>query len=545
MLPVFALLLAHRTAADLVLIHGRIWTDGHLTASTEMAVREGRIVFVGKDAAPYIGPHTTVLDAKAKWVVPGLIDSHAHMAECGPEFHYQLDLGPAKSKDEFVQRVAAQCKRLRPGAWAQGFGWSVESYPSPEPPSKAWLDPVTGDHPALYSRMDGHSVVVNSIALQRAGITATGPTDPAGGRIERDPATHEPTGVLTDTAIGLVSPPPPSAEDIADGLRAVIDEAHRYGVVAASEIVGPAEVQAWEEYAGQPGRSFRAALYLRAYGPDSAAQVKQIPEVPGWVIPRGVKLFMDGSLGSRSAYMAEPFTNPLPDQPANWRGLERPGAANGSYRRIIDAAAAANIQVATHAIGDQANHDILDLYAATPGIQRRRFRVEHAQHLLPGDIARFGELGVIASMQPYHKADDARYCEQVIGYQRSLTSYAYADLRKTGARLAFGSDFDVVTINPWVGMATAVTGRTKTGRVWMPQQDIPLDAALDAYTRGAAYAMFMEDELGRLAEGYHADFVVLDRNPKRDGSDLALVHPTAVYVEGRPVKLPLPVPASR
>jgi predicted amidohydrolase YtcJ len=337
--------------------------------------------------------------------------------------------------------------------------------------------------------------------------------------------------------MGYVKPPPPSDAEATAGLDAVIEEAHRYGVTCSSEIIDGSLLPVWQAYASRPSRSFRAALFFRAPNPETVAEVKRIPEVPHWLMPRGVKLFMDGSLGSRSAYMATPFTTPLPTQPAGWRGIEKPGAKDGTYRRIIDAAAAANIQVIVHAIGDQANHDILDLFAATPEIEHRRFRIEHAQHLLPDDIPRFGQLGVIASMQPYHKSDDGRYCEEVIGTPRSMTSYAYADLRRTGARLAFGSDFDVVTINPWVGMATAVTGRISTGKVWMPHENIPLGAALDAYTRGGAFAMFMEDDLGRLAPDYRADFLILDRNPKPDGSDLGLVHPSAVYVEGKAVRI--------
>ena len=191
------------------------------------------------------------------------------------------------------------------------------------------------------------------------------------------------------------------------------------------------------------------------------------------------------------------------------------------------------MQVITHAIGDQANHDILDLYSELPDIQKRRFRVEHAQHLETQDIPRFHQLGVIASMQPFHKADDGQYAEEVIGVERCKTSYAFRDILKTGGILAFGSDFGVVTINPWVGIETAVTGRISTGKLWMPHENITLDQALNAYTRDAAYSMFMENEIGRISPGYHADFVILDRKLNPDGSNVGRAKPAFVFVEGK------------
>jgi len=535
MLALIALAAFRQNPADVVVVNGRIWTDGRLTTATGLAVTGDKVAYVGRDLKPWIGPQTKVIDAHGHWVTPGLIDSHTHLVETGPEFKYDLDLRPATSKADFIQRVKNWTEHLPAGAWAQGSGWSSESYPEKQNPNREWLDPVTGDRPAVFSRMDGHSLVANSAALKRAHITKDGPKDPAGGSIERDPATGEPTGILTDNAMGLISTPLPTNEQTLRGLEATIDEAHRWGVTASGDIVNPLLVWAWQAYMKRPDRAFRVALYLRAFGPESPAAVKKNPSIPGWMEPHGVKLFMDGSLGSRSAYMAAPFAKPLPTQPADWRGLERPGAKDGTYAKIIAAAVRENVQVITHAIGDEANHDILDLYAQAPGVQTRRFRVEHAQHLLPADIKRFGQLGVIASMQPFHKADDGRYCEEIIGAERSRSSYAYRDLLKTNARLAFGSDFDVVTLNPWVGIATAVTGRISTGKVWMPHENISLDHALDAYTRGAAYSMFMENEIGRLAPGFAADFVVLDRAPKTDGTDIGKVKPDHVFEAGREV----------
>ncbi len=515
--------------ADLVVRHARIWTDGRLTKATALAVRGGRIVYVGNDPRPYVGPRTKTVDAGNRLVTPGIVDSHTHVAESGPDFKYALDLRPATSRADFVKRVREWSAKLPAGAWLVGGGWSVESYPDRATPSRAWIDAATGDRPAVLTRMDGHSRLVNSAALRKAGIAKDGPPDPPGGSIERGPD-GEPTGILTDTAMGLVSPPAPSFAQMEAGLRAAVAEANRHGVTAVSDVVGLAQFPVLARYAASPGRSLRFGLYRRV---ERAAEVSGAgPRVAGWLEPRGFKLYMDGSLGSRSAYMAAPFSKPLPTQPKGWRGLPRAGATNGEYRRIMAAAARENLQVIVHAIGDAANHDVLDLFAGVPGIAKRRFRVEHAQHLLPGDIPRFAQLGVIPSMQPYHKADDGRYCEEVIGTARSRTSYAYRDLLRAKARLAFGSDFDVVTLDPWIGIHTAVTGRIMGGKVWMPHQNVSFDQALDAYTRGGAYAMFREGDLGRLAPGYRADFVIVQGWPYKKNGTVGL-RARATYVEGR------------
>lgn len=515
--------------ADLVVRHARIWTDGHLTKATMLAVRGGQIVYVGADAASYVGRKTRVVDAGNRLVTPGIIDSHTHVAESGPSFKYDLDLRPAVSRDDFVRRVRDWNVKLPQGVWMTGGGWSVESYPDKSTPSRAWIDAATGDRPTVLTRMDGHSLLANTAALKKAGITRDTKA-PAGGSVERGPD-GEPTGILTDTAMGLAPVPGPTAAQAEAGLRAAVAEANRYGVTAVGDVVGDAQVGLVTRYTRTKDRSLRFALYRRVDDPSAVTLLtKGFKGVPGWTELRGIKLYMDGSLGSRSAYMAAPYDKPLPSQPKDWRGLPRAGATDGTYRRIMTEAAKANLQVIVHAIGDGANRGVLNLFAAVPGIQGRRFRVEHAQHLLPADIPRFARLGVIPSMQPYHKADDGRYCEEVIGTARSRTSYAFRDLVRAKARLAFGSDFDVVTIDPWIGIHTAVTGQILGGKIWMPHQNLTFDQALDAYTRAGAYAMFRENDLGRLAKGYRADFVILEGEPYRSTKGLK---PAATYVDGR------------
>jgi predicted amidohydrolase YtcJ len=383
--------------------------------------------------------------------------------------------------------------------------------------------------------MDGHSVLANSAALKLSNIDKNGPPSPAGGVIDRD-ADGEPTGILRERASGLVNPPASSAEDTYRGFKAAVKNANSFGVTASSDIASPLRIASYRRYFAEKNPTFRIGFYSRTDSWPLAFQaLAQVKPIAGWFQPNGVKAYMDGSLGSRTAYMHEPFTKPLPQQPADWRGLPMPGAVDGTYATRFQEAASRGLQVIVHAIGDQANHDVLDLFSQVPNVQNRRFRIEHVQHLLPSDYESFAKFGVIPSMQPYHKADDGRYCEDVIGTARSRSSYAFKSLLGHQAKLAFGSDWPVVTINPWEGIKTAVTGRILTGKIWMPEQNISLDEALDSYTRRGAYAMKMESVIGSLTAGHRADFAILNLDPFKQGIDLAKVRPISLYVEGRKV----------
>ncbi len=521
--------------ADLVVVNGKVWTDGHLTANTFVAIKGDRIVGIGKTPGKWISKGTQVIDAKQHWVLPGMIDAHTHIAESCVEFINDLRMEKLTSKADFVAKVGSWTKKIPQGEWVLGRGWSVESYPDKSAPTKDWIDEVTKGHPAMFTRMDGHSVLVNSAALAKAKITKDGPPDPPGGKIERDPVTHEPTGLLTDNATDLVQTPAPTPAQYDRTLPLTVAEANRFGVTSVGDIAGLLAEAAWKRYMKRADRSIRVSLYRHAPTPASIRSGFKPSPAPDWFEARGVKLYMDGSLGSRSAAMLEPFSKPLNTQPKDWKGLNMPGAGNGTYAKILAAAAERDVQVIVHAIGDAANREVLDLMEPVPNLRKLRFRVEHVQHLHPSDIARFSALGVIPSMQPYHKADDGRYCEELIGTPRSRTSYAFKDLVNSGAALAFGSDFPVVTINPWVGVATAVTGRIVTGKIWMPHQNITLDQALDSYTRRAAYANKMETRVGRLAPGYLADVLILDRALDPKGSNVASTMPSHVIVGGRVV----------
>jgi predicted amidohydrolase YtcJ len=519
--------------ADLVVTNATLWTDGQVVRGSFLAVRDGRFVHVGDPRPELVGPTTVRVNAEGRLVTPGVIDSHTHMVEHGKNL-FNLNLRGSRDKAEFVRRVKDWNEKLPQGRWLFGTGWSAESWPEKQEPTKEWIDAVTGERPAVLTRMDGHSMLVNSAALKLSGITKDGPPNPAGGVIDRDPATNEPTGRLRNAAMGLIKSPGATPEETYEGLKAAVREANRYGVTAVSEICSTFNFALVRNYVSEPNPTLRFALYARTSDwPTTIQAVKGFKNVDGWVNARGLKVYMDGSLGSRTAFMSTPFNSQPAGKEADWRGLPMPGATDGTYRRGFQQAAENDLQVIVHAIGDQSNHDLLNMFSEVPFVQRKRFRIEHVQHLMAQDYPRFGQLGVIPSMQPYHKADDGRYCEEVIGEDRSRTSYAFRSLLKHRARLAFGSDWSVVTINPWAGIAAAVTSKVLTGDIWMPHERITFDQALDAYTRGSAYAMFAERELGRLEPGYRADFVVLNDSPYRSGVDLWKIAPVATYVEGR------------
>lgn len=534
----FLPILQNAPPADLVVRHARIWSDGHLLDADFMAVRQGKFVLVGREDRRLIGPETRIVDAKGRVVLPGMIDSHTHLLESGGDVKYSVDLRPAKSRAQFVSLVAQRHRALPAGAWLMGHGWSAESWPGHAQPRKEWIDAVTGSRPAMLWRMDGHSMLVNSAALRAAHIDRKGPPNPVGGVIDRDPQTGEPTGMIRDAAREFIDRVTPSLspEQKYEGLKAAVAEANRHGITAVAEICSPEDAQILRRYVVREQPTVRFAVYLYT-GPNwkrNIANAKAFRNVPGWAEVKGLKVFMDGSLGSRTAYMIEPFLERPVGKDASWHGTPMAGVLNGEYEHGFALAADAGYQVIAHAIGDLANRQALDFFAKVPDIQRKRCRIEHAQHLTESDIPRFGQLGVIASMQPYHKADDGRYCDDAIGPERSKWSYTYRSLLDHGGMLAFGSDFDVVTINPWPGIDTAVTGRIQTGKIWHAEQDITLAEALTAYTSAGAYASFREHEIGSIKPGYAADFVILDRSPFQSGVDLSKVTPVSVYVAGRP-----------
>ncbi len=540
---------------DLILLHGKVWTGEPAPGSSAtriveaVAIANGRILAVGSDEeiAAYKGPNTAVIDLKGRLAVPGLTDSHAHFIQGGFQL-LSVDLKDARSEEEFVRRIAEKARTLPPGRWMQGGDWDEEAWPSENLPTRWLIDSVTPRTPVFISRYDGHAVLANSLALQLAGISKETP-NPAGGVIVRDPESGEPTGVLKDEAQDLVAKviPHPSESEMEEALRVALKEAARVGLASIHDItVGP---EAWNGNFTGEIELLRAAelagwLTCRIYAITPIANWKNLEQAgishdmgSDFLEMGAVKAFADGSLGSRTAWMFKPYD----DDPSN-SGLPMPiMAPPAKLEEIAGQADQAGIQICTHAIGDRAISSLLDIYERIGGEHpaAHRFRVEHAQHVRPEDFARFGKLGIVASMQPYHAIDDGRWAEKRIGHERARSSYAWKSMLDAGARLAFGSDWPVAPLDPLSGIYAAVTRATLDGKNpggWFPEQRLTVEEALHAYTSGAAYAAFQEKEKGTISPGKLADLVVLSddlfRIPKERIKE---VHIELTIVGGRVV----------
>ncbi len=504
--------------ADLVIVNARVWTGTGRDADA-VAVRGDRIAAVGSDAElrGWIDDGTQVIDAGGKRVVPGITDSHLHLVSGGLQLG-RLHLRDVESKGEFVEAVRRVADQTPTGGWVLGGRWSVESWDDPSPPTKDWVDPVTGDKPLFLTRMDGHQALANSAALRLAGIDRAGPPDPEGGVIERDPATDEPTGILKDAAMDLVSRhiPSPSDEELDRALSRAMLHLNSFGITSVHEVSGPGDlaVLARAHRAGQLTVRVRKFVHVSDWR-DAIESVNNFEIDDDWLTVAGFKGYMDGSLGSRTAYMYRPYADASPGDDYPSGILMDQADPPKEFRHMIEVADAAGLQCVVHAIGDEANHILLDAFAAVSrknGPRDRRHRIEHAQHLLPEDIPRFGQLGVVASMQPFHKADDGRYAEVALGYERLKGSYAFRSLLDTGALVCFGSDWPLVTCNPWKGIATAVTAKTLDGKIWIPEESISAEEALKCYTVRAARSGFREDDLGTIEPGKLADLVILSQD---------------------------------
>ena len=503
--------------ADLV-VYGRVWTgDSARPWAGAVAVRGDRIIAAGDsgDIAGLAGPATRVLSNGAGMVTPGFTDSHTHFIDGGVQLA-SIDLRPATSPADFVRRVQAYASERKPGEWILGGEWDHERWPGAPLPRREWIDSVTPDNPVFVYRLDGHMALANSAALKLAGI-GRGARDIPGGVLVRDGA-GMPTGILKDAAmfpVERVIPGPTAAQRDAALGRAMRYAAER-GVTATSHVSVPWPDLETYRRAREDGRlTLRVALYfpLETWHQvaDTIARAGRGDDLL-WI--GGVKGYMDGSLGSGTALFDQPYA----DAPGTTGVLRTP---EDSLRAWIGAADSAGLQVAVHAIGERANRLLLDIYdsvARAHGPRDRRFRVEHAQHLRPEDVARFGRGGILASMQPAHLIDDGNWAGKRLGPERIRHSYVFRSLLDQRARLAFGSDWSVAPMDPILGIYAAVTRRSADGKHpggWIPEQKISVEEALRAYTAGGAYAVFAEGRRGRIAPGYLADLVLLDRDLTR------------------------------
>ncbi|MGL4554674.1 MAG: amidohydrolase, partial [Gemmataceae bacterium] len=487
------LCLAAPLTADLVLTGGTVWTGGaRAPEAAAVAVRGGRVVAVGTDATvkSLVGPGTKVIDLKGRRVVPGFHDSHAHVLGGGLRLA-QVALKDAADEAELGRLLAAFDAKLPPGRWMLGGEWDHDRALAGRLPDAALLDRHVKGRPAFLRRYDGHMALANAAALKLAGITAK-TADPPGGVIYRKPGTDEPTGLLRDNAMSLVERhvPPPSDDEILEGLRAALALARSVGVTAAVDMDGSDAPTRRKLFRLYQSLERRGQLTMRVDLRWPLASWKALADLgveagfgTDMVRIGGLKGFVDGSLGSSTARMFDSYLNE-PGSTGVWVTPPK------ELRAHIQAADRAGLNVAVHAIGDRANAELLDAFAEAVrvnGKRDRRFRVEHAQHLRPGDFARFKELGVVASMQPYHIIDDGRWAEGRIGKGRCETSYANRSILDAGGRLAFGSDWSVAPLDPLPGIDAAVNRRTLDGKHpggWFADQKISAAEAVEAYTLG-------------------------------------------------------------
>jgi predicted amidohydrolase YtcJ len=510
------LLTACTQKADLVITGGQVWT-GLSTGRGQpaaVAIAAGKILSVGDSAhiASRIGPKTEVLRASGGLVLPGFADGHTHFIDGGFQLA-SIDLRDAATPQEFVRRLKEYAARRKRGEWITGGDWDHTLWRGAPLPRRQWIDSVTPNNPVFINRLDGHMALANSAAIRAAGVTRSTPT-PGGGEIPRD-ATGEPIGIFKDQAMGLIwrAAPDPSPEQRDSALARALAHAASLGVTATAHMSASwADLASYRRLARANRQTVRVSLFLPLDGWRAVAESVAHGAGDDWVRISGVKGYMDGSAGSRTAYFFEPFSDS-----AGYYGLMQHPEAD--MRTWIGAADSAGLQIAVHAIGDRANAILLSIFdsvASAHGARDRRFRVEHAQHLRQDEVPRFGARRIVPSMQPYHAIDDGRWLGQRIGPERIKMTYAFRALIDSDAPLAFGSDWSVAPLDPMLGVYAAVTRRTLDNRYpsgWVPEQKISVAEALRAYTYGNAWASFSEQKWGTLSAGRFADVVVLDRDP--------------------------------
>jgi len=534
--------------ADVILVHGNIYTGVEVPSSFHamqrveaLAIGGDRVQAVGteNEILKLKGPQTQVINLGGHFVMPGFNDAHLHLASAGFR-RLTVDLTGVKSLTEFRDRIRARVQTAEPGEWITGGGWDHTLWPVKELPSRWDIDEVTTDHPVFLQRVDGHIAVANTRALQLAAITLAS-KDPEGGKIDRD-LTGGPTGILRETARDAVSAvvPKPTPEKRRQAIEAALQDLAQWGITSAQDNSGWEDFQVYEQLEREGKLTVRISEWL-AFD-DSLETLKAHraahPVSDNMLHTGMLKGFMDGSLGSRTAALLEPYA----DDPKN-SGL--PQYEQARLTAMTKERADAGFQIGFHAIGDKGVQMALDAFASTGGVGTggvgtgsvrtgrvgtgvspvqaepssaelstdHRFRIEHAQVTTLAQIAKFKQLKVIASMQPNHLLTDMNWAMDRLGPKRAATSYAWAEFLKKGVTLAFGTDYPVEPVAPFRGLYAAVTRKSGDGKKeYFPEQKLTMEQAIAAYTSGSAFAEFAEKEKGTLAPGMLADFVVLDRD---------------------------------
>jgi predicted amidohydrolase YtcJ len=469
---------------------------------------------------------------KGRTLLPGFIDAHGHVLDLGFRA-LELDLSDTKSLDEAKAKIAAYVKANPDKKWILGGGWNQEKWGLGRFPTAADLDSVVGDRPVWLERADGHASWANSAAIREAGVTAKS-VSPPGGRIEKIGA--EPAGVFVDAAQQLIEKivpqPLPKERDLA--LAKAQEILLAFGITATSDMG-----TSMDDWLAMRRAGDRGALYVRimsyGLGVDTAVRIGGNGPTP-WLYKdhlrmAGVKLFADGALGSRGAWLLKPYS-------------DAPGQSGAGFmtddvlQNYMSRASMDGFQVAVHAIGDRANRQVLDAIEAMSNTYKgdRRWRIEHAQIVDPADLPRFASLKVIASMQPTHATSDRNMAEARLGADRLVGAYAWATMLRNGVPLAFGSDYPVESPDPWAGWAAAFTRQDANGEPyggWRPEEKVTREQAWWAFTQGASYAGFAEDKFGRLAPGQLADFIIVERDPTLSSpSDLRQTKVEETWVGG-------------
>lgn len=501
-------------------VNGKIYTVNAKMPLARSVITEGnKILFVGSDqeAKKFIIPGTRIIDLKGKLMLPGFIDSHTHFIS-GGFYLIGLDLNPAKSREEFLQ-IFRNYLKGNEGKWITGGNWDHENWKVKDLPVKEMIDPYTPNTPVFIRRYDGHMALCNSYALKLAGITKDTPS-PEGGLIVKDPVTGEPTGILKDNAMDIVRNiiPEHSDEDYINAATAAMNEAKRFGVTSIEDMSYTTDesftrqLNTYQALEKQNKLTVRVStrMPINTYTKLIKAGI-QYNFGDDFIQIGSLKAYADGSLGSSTAWFFDHYA-----QDTTTYGLPNDIFLNGNFEKWALEADRNKLQICVHAIGDRgvsATLDVVEKIKKQNPAWDRRFHIEHSQHLRLQDIPRFARLGVIASVQPTHLMEDGNWAEKRIGKERLKYMHPYNSFLKAGVKVAFGTDFPVVTLNPLVGLYMAVTRRTSDGKNpggLEPQEKISLEEAVRCYTINGAYAEFQENKKGSIEPGKLADLIVLN-----------------------------------